>query len=78
MSNESLSTRVFEIDDLRTYILSFLRKEARRSCTLCNCVCVWETKLIESYLTTIDSILCLDCLKQNNYLQLINNKKNKI
>ena len=78
MNNECLSTKVFEIGDLKTYILSFLRKEARRSCTFCSCVCVWETKLIKSYLTTIDSIICLDCLKQNNYLQLINNKKNKI
>ena len=76
MNNDTLSNKVFEIDDLKKYIFSFLRKKARRGCTICNCVCVWETKLIQSYLTTINSIICMDCLKQNNYLQLINNKKN--
>jgi len=77
MNNETLSNKVFEIDDLKRYIFSFLRKKARRSCTLCASVCVWETKLIKSYLTTVDSIICMDCLKQNNYLQLINNKNKK-
>jgi len=66
---------VFEIDDLRRYIFSYLRKRARRSCTLCNCVCVWETKLINSYLTTPDAIICMNCLKNNNYLQLTKNNK---
>jgi hypothetical protein len=75
MNNETLSNKVFEIDDLKRYIFSFLRKKARRSCTICNNVCVWETKLIKSYLTTRDSIICMECLKQNNYFQLKNNKK---
>ena len=66
---------VFEIEDLRRYIFSYLRKKARRSCTLCNSVCVWETKLIKSYLTTPHAIICMNCLKNNNYLQLTKNNK---
>jgi hypothetical protein len=36
---------VFEIDDLRKYILTFLRKEPKKKCTDCNCVLVWDKKV---------------------------------
>ena len=33
---------VFENDDLRRYIFSFLRKEPQKKCTICGDVCVWD------------------------------------
>ena len=39
--------KVFEIDDLRRYILNFLRKEPKRKCKNCNCVLVWDKKVNE-------------------------------
>ena len=39
--------RVFEINDLRNIIFSFLRKEAKKKCFSCKKVCVWDNKIID-------------------------------
>ena len=38
---------VFEIDDLRKYIFSFLRKEPKLVCNDCNKVLIWDKKVNE-------------------------------
>uniref|UniRef100_A0A6C0C1K9 Uncharacterized protein n=1 Tax=viral metagenome TaxID=1070528 RepID=A0A6C0C1K9_9ZZZZ len=38
----SAGETVFEIDDLRKYIFTFLRSYPHKSCQECNCVLEWE------------------------------------
>lgn len=37
----------FEIEDLRQYIFSFLRKEPQAICRVCNKVLIWDRKITE-------------------------------
>ena len=37
--------RVFEIEDLRKYIFSFLRLKAEKICTDCKDILVWDKKI---------------------------------
>ena len=44
-----MSICVMNNDDLRRYIWSFLRKEAKLKCIICKKVLVWDTKVREEY-----------------------------
>jgi hypothetical protein len=58
---------VFEIDDIRNYIFSYLRKKANRQCIQCNRICIWDKKLIKGYMMKQNNCICLLCLKNINY-----------
>lgn len=51
---------VFENDDLRRYIFSFLRKYPNKKCKYCGDVCVWD-KRVKLYIELNSGILCTDC-----------------
>ena len=52
-------TSVFQNDDLRRYILSYLRKEPLVKCAECKCVCAWDSK-VKPYLNRSRNI-CNEC-----------------
>lgn len=61
-------TSVFEIDDLRAYIFSFLRSTPIKSCYDCNKVLVWDKKVnyyIDGeenlYFGYVNAPYCTDC-----------------
>ena len=41
--------KVFEIDDLRRYIFTFLRKDPEKKC--CNCVLIWDKKKVKDFIS---------------------------
>ena len=44
---EYKSDAVWECDDLRRYIFSYLRKDAKLKCCVCNKVCIWDKKVCD-------------------------------
>lgn len=59
--------QVFLCDDLRKHILSFLRKKPKISCAKCQCVCVWDKKVIEyiqvyPFMESTNKYYCISCL----------------
>lgn len=59
--------QVFWCDDLRRHILSFLRQKPKISCANCQCVCVWDKKVIEyiqvyPFLDSINKYYCILCI----------------
>lgn len=58
---------VFENDDLRRYIFSFLRKEPRKKCTMCGDVCVWDktVKYYIAYGNNNNNVNCTECWIKN-------------
>ena len=67
---------VFGCDDLRRYILSFLRKHPKISCAGCGCVCVWDKKKllefvqVNPFLSSDNKYYCINCLGE--YYSTIN------
>ena len=64
----------FEIQDLRTYIFSFLRKEPQAICCVCDKVLIWDKKIIEyvhwnypsnGFFARKNGYYCMPCMKQN-------------
>jgi len=60
-----METQVFQNDDLRKYILSYLRKEAKIKCTECNNVCVWDVKVKPYIILNSTKKICIDCWCDN-------------
>ena len=63
-----MSFNVMNNMDLRRVIWSYLRKEPKIKCYKCNCVCVWDKKIInayyEHYVTSFiesDGYICWSC-----------------
>ena len=55
---------VFGNNDTRRYIFSFLRKNAKKQCQDCGCVCVWD-KQVKPYRELNNIIYCSDCCYKN-------------
>ena len=64
----------FEIQDLRTYIFSFLRKEPQAICYVCDKVLIWDKKIIEyvhwnyppnGFFARKNVYYCVPCMKQS-------------
>ena len=64
--------KVMNNNDLRKIIFSFLRKNPKKRCNICECICIWD-KDVKKYLkvnlleasTNINSqceVFCLDCI----------------
>ena len=57
---------VFEINEIRNLIFSYLRKHPKKTCIHCNKVCVWD-KEVASYVqtnvekSTFNYVLCEEC-----------------
>ena len=60
-----MTTEVFQNDDLRKYILSYLRKEPCVKCAECNCVCVWDRKVKPYFVLNRSRNICNDCWYAN-------------
>ena len=56
-----MTTEVFQNDDLRRYILSYLRKEPAVKCAECNCVCVWDRKVKPYFILNRSRNICNEC-----------------
>lgn len=61
--------QVFFCDDLRRYILSFLRQKPKISCANCKCVCVWDKKVIEyiqvyPFMHSDNKYYCTSCISE--------------
>ena len=55
---------VFENDDLRRYIMSFLRKTPQKICRVCQDVLVWDRQVkfhIQTYRDKDSQALCTEC-----------------
>ncbi len=60
---------VFEVDDLRRLVFSFLRKTAKIQCEICKAVCVWDIKVVGQYVSTghiKSQHFCTDCYRHEN------------
>ena len=61
------SNIVWDCDDLKREIFSYLRKEPKRKCHNCNAVCVWDKKVKDYVDCNFDpskfkgKICCFDC-----------------
>ena len=67
-----MSFNVMNNMDLRKVIWDYLRKEPKIKCYICNCVCVWDKKIInayyEHYVTSFiesDKYICWSCYWTN-------------
>ena len=60
---------VFENDDLRRYIFSFLRKKPKLVCKDCNKVLIWDRKVNEfiRYENINEDLFYLSHIKNGNY-----------
>lgn len=67
---------VFDMDDIRRLIFTYLRKEAKKRCIHCNDVCVWDNE-VKPYMETnvkqnrFNYVLCCECyelLSDNMFL----------
>ena len=63
--------QVWECDDLKKYIFSFLRKTPRLICNCCNKVLIWDRKVNDYIMITWSTYKnnvpnCIDCW-YNNY-----------
>lgn len=59
-----MSFDVMNNNDLRRYILSFLRKKAKLHCYVCDKVLIWDKKVREPYYVDINcESICQTCHK---------------
>ena len=61
--------QVFQVDGLRRLILSFFRTNAEKICAHCHAICVWDIKIITSYVSySQDSqmVTCNACFQNYN------------
>ena len=56
---------IFEIDDIRRYIFSFLRKKPQLTCSDCNCVLIWDKKVKKYIIVNISPSYFF--IKNGNY-----------
>lgn len=62
---------IFEIDDIRKYIFSFLRSKPKEKCQECDCVLIWDKKVINfinvdnndyiNFIPIKNGYYCIDC-----------------
>ena len=55
-----MTSEVFQNDDLRRYILSYLRHEPLIKCTECECVCVWDRKVKPYFVLNLYRNICMN------------------
>ena len=60
-----MTTEVFQNDDLRRYILSYLRHEPSVKCAECKCVCVWDRKVKPYFVLNPSRNICNECWDVN-------------
>ena len=71
--------KVFEVEDLRKYIFSFLRDKPEKVCVMCNDTLIWDKKerkrVIEvSNLVNkniIPGVYCVDCYYRFNHFSCV-------
>ena len=57
-----MTVNVFEINDLRRLIFSYLRKKPKHQCEACQDVCVWDTRTIKHYVLNGKNVCyCTQC-----------------
>ena len=64
--------KVMNTLDLRNLIFSYLRKEAKKKCSICECVCIWDKEVkryievdllsIENSINKKSELFCLECI----------------
>ena len=65
---------VFECNDLRNLIFSYLRRYPEKQCFYCGDVLVWDTRLIKQFVTMSwvpeipNKPFCLDCWRNHSYM----------
>ena len=63
---------IFEIDDIRRYIFSFLRKKPKLICSECNCVLIWDKK-VKNYIV-VDISPSYFFIEKGNYCNQCHSK----
>lgn len=59
---------VFDIDDIKKYIFSYLRKKPYILCKQCKCVCIWDEykpKVFNKYVFINKQYICHNCIRYN-------------
>lgn len=65
-----MEAAVWECDDLRRYIFSFLRTKPTLICGQCNAVCVWD-KEVRPHIFFLDHHLCVECWGRNHPCRIV-------
>ena len=70
---------VFQIDDLRNYIFTYLRSKPEKICIMCNDTLVWDKKEIKKFVEVtklidkniIPGTYCIDCYYRFNHFSCV-------